>query len=78
MIWMAMRLALFSLMRNKIRALLTVLGILIGVAAVVASSAIGAGAKERIESQFASLGVNVIMVFPGASAAGGARGAAGG
>jgi putative ABC transport system permease protein len=77
MIWMAMRLALFSLMRNKIRALLTVLGILIGVAAVVASSAIGAGAKERIESQFASLGVNVIMVFPGASAAGGARGAAG-
>ncbi|MBL8685529.1 MAG: ABC transporter permease [Myxococcales bacterium] len=77
MIYMAMRLALFSLMRNKVRAVLTVLGILIGVAAVVASSAIGAGAKERIESQFASLGVNVLMVWPGASAAGGARGAAG-
>ncbi len=77
MIWMAVRLALFSLLRNKVRALLTVLGILIGVAAVVASSAIGAGAKERIESQFASLGVNVLMVFPGAAAAGGARGAAG-
>ncbi|MFO0558757.1 MAG: ABC transporter permease [Polyangiales bacterium] len=74
---MAIRLALLSLMRNKVRALLTVLGILIGVAAVVASSAIGAGAKERIESQFASLGVNVIMVFPGASTAGGARGGAG-
>jgi putative ABC transport system permease protein len=77
MIWMAMRLALVSLMRNKVRAVLTVLGILIGVAAVVASSAIGAGAKERIESQFASLGVNVLMVWPGAMAAGGARGAAG-
>jgi putative ABC transport system permease protein len=76
-IWMAVRLALFSLLRNKVRALLTVLGILIGVAAVVASSAIGAGAKERIESQFASLGVNVLMVWPGASATGGARGAAG-
>jgi putative ABC transport system permease protein len=74
---MAIRLALLSLMRNKVRALLTVLGILIGVAAVVASSAIGAGAKERIESQFASLGVNVIMIFPGASTAGGARGGAG-
>lgn len=77
MIWMAMRLALFSLMRNKVRAVLTVLGILIGVASVVASSAIGAGAKERIESQFASLGVNVLMVWPGATATGGARGAAG-
>jgi putative ABC transport system permease protein len=77
MLWMAMRLALFSLLRNKVRAVLTVLGILIGVAAVVASSAIGAGAKERIESQFATLGVNVLMVWPGASAAGGARGAAG-
>lgn len=72
-----MRLALFSLMRNKVRAVLTVLGILIGVASVVASSAIGAGAKERIESQFASLGVNVLMVWPGATATGGARGAAG-
>ncbi|MDP3276701.1 MAG: ABC transporter permease [Deltaproteobacteria bacterium] len=77
MFWMAVRLALRSLVRNKVRAMLTVLGILMGVASVVASSAIGAGAKERIESQFASLGVNVLMVWPGASATGGARGAAG-
>lgn len=77
MIWMAIRLALRSLMRNKVRALLTVLGILIGVASVVASSAIGAGAKERIESQFAALGVNVLMVYPASSATGGVRAGAG-
>jgi putative ABC transport system permease protein len=77
MLWMPTRLALLSLVRNKVRALLTVLGILIGVASVVASTAIGAGAKEKIESQFASLGVNVLMVWPGASATGGARSAAG-
>lgn len=77
MFWMPMRLAILSLLRNKVRALLTVLGILIGVASVVASSAIGEGAKQKIESQFASLGVNMLMVFPGATASGGARGAAG-
>lgn len=74
---MAFRLALRALGRNKLRAGLTVLGILIGVAAVVTMTALGAGAKERIESQLASLGVNVLMVFPGATATGGARGAQG-
>ena len=50
--WMALRLAVLSLARNKLRAALTVLGILIGVAAVVAMTAIGEGAKESIERRF--------------------------
>jgi putative ABC transport system permease protein len=74
---MALRLAMRALARNKLRATLTVLGILIGVAAVVTMTALGAGAKERIESQLASLGVNMLMVFPGATAQGGVRSAAG-
>jgi putative ABC transport system permease protein len=75
--FMALRLALRALARNKLRATLTVLGILIGVAAVVTMTALGAGAKERIESQLSTLGVNMLMVFPGATATGGARGGAG-
>ncbi len=74
---MAMRLALRALSRNKLRATLTVLGILIGVAAVVTMGAMGAGAKERIEGQLATLGVNLLVVFPGATATGGVRGAQG-
>ena len=78
MMWlMALRLAMRALARNKLRATLTVLGILIGVAAVVTMTALGAGAKERIEGQLASLGVNMLMVFPGATASGGVRSAAG-
>jgi putative ABC transport system permease protein len=74
---MALRLALRAIARNKLRATLTVLGIMIGVAAVVAMTALGAGAKARIESEIASLGVNLLIVYPGATAQGGVRGAAG-
>jgi putative ABC transport system permease protein len=78
MMWlMALRLALRALARNKLRATLTVLGILIGVAAVVAMTALGAGAKDRIEAQLASLGVNMLVVYPGATTTGGVRTAAG-
>ncbi len=77
MTWMAMRLALRALGRNKLRASLTVLGILIGVAAVVAMTTIGAGAKARVEAQMAALGVNMLVVYPGSSAAGGAHGGSG-
>jgi macrolide transport system ATP-binding/permease protein len=77
MTWMAMRLALRALGRNKLRASLTVLGILIGVAAVVAMTTIGAGAKARVEAQMAALGVNMLVVYPGSSASGGARGGQG-
>ncbi len=71
---MALRLAVLSLSRNKLRAALTVLGILIGVAAVVAMTAIGEGAKESIERQMTAVGVNLIWVWPGASVSSGVRG----
>jgi putative ABC transport system permease protein len=65
--------ALRSLARNKMRSFLTMLGIIIGVAAVIAMLAIGNGAKTSMESSIASLGTNVIMIFPGAQSAGGVR-----
>jgi len=73
----AFRLALLALARNKLRASLTILGILIGVAAVVAMTALGEGAKAKVSDQMRSLGANMVVVFPGASTNAGARGAAG-
>ncbi len=73
----ALRLALRALARNKLRAALTVLGILIGVAAVVAMTALGEGAKAKVTSQMQSLGANMVVVFPGATSNAGARGATG-
>ncbi len=75
--WMALRLAVLSLTRNKLRAALTVLGILIGVAAVVAMTAIGTGAQQKIEQQLSTLGVNLLIVFPGTTNTSGARAGAG-
>jgi putative ABC transport system permease protein len=72
------RIAVDSLMRHKTRAILTMLGIIIGVGAVVAMVAIGQGAQNAVESQIASLGSNVIMIFPGASTRGGVSSGAGG
>ncbi|MEK7676956.1 MAG: ABC transporter permease [Verrucomicrobiota bacterium] len=59
------RIALRALRRNALRSLLTMLGIVIGVGAVIAMLAIGNGAKARIEAQIASLGQNVILVLAG-------------
>lgn len=59
------RQAFFSITSHKMRALLSMLGILIGVAAVIAMLALGAGAQESIEKQLASLGSNLLMVRPG-------------
>ena len=69
--------ALRSLNKNKIRSLLTMLGIIIGVASVIAMLAIGQGSRDSIESQISGLGSNVIMVFPGATFRGGVATAAG-
>ncbi len=74
---MALRLAVLSLGRNKLRAGLTVLGILIGVAAVVSMTALGDGARANIERQLGALGTNLLFVWPGANTSGGARGEAG-
>ena len=54
-----------ALRRNKMRSLLTGLGIIVGVAAVIAAVAIGNGAKAKVESQIATIGDNVIMIFSG-------------
>ncbi|MBP8256982.1 MAG: ABC transporter permease [Opitutaceae bacterium] len=66
--------ALRALRRNKLRSILTALGIIIGVGAVIATVSIGNGAKNQVESQIASLGQNVITVFPGSTNTGGTRG----
>jgi putative ABC transport system permease protein len=66
--------ALRALRRNKLRSALTALGIIIGVAAVIAMVGIGNGAKTQVEAQVASLGRNVVTVFAGSFSSGGARG----
>ena len=70
---MTLRIALRALARNKLRAFLTMLGIIIGVAAVIAMVAIGEGAKATIRAQIASLGTNVLIIMPGTSNQGGVR-----
>ncbi len=65
------RIAIDSLLRHKTRALLTMLGIIIGVGAVIAMVAVGQGAQAAVEAQIASLGSNVLIVFPGATSQGG-------
>src|SRR5213593_1619369 len=70
---MTLRIALRALARNKLRAFLTMLGIIIGVGAVIAMVAIGEGAKATIRSQIASLGTNVLIVLPGTATQGGVR-----
>src|SRR5262245_17885144 len=59
------RLALASLLANKVRALLTMLGVIIGVASVVSLLAIGTGASAAITSQVQAIGTNVLPIMPG-------------
>jgi putative ABC transport system permease protein len=66
-----------ALQRNKMRSFLTMLGIIIGVGAVIAMLAIGQGAEYSVKEQIASLGTNVLMVYPGAQQQAGVRTAAG-
>ena len=69
-----LRIAGKALMRNKLRSFLTALGIIIGVAAVIAMVAIGDGAKAMVEKSFASMGSNLLVVMSGTTTAGGAHG----
>ena len=66
-----------SIAKNKMRTALTMLGIVIGVAAVIIMVAVGQGARSQIESQIANLGTNMIVVVPGASTQGGVSQGAG-
>jgi len=68
------RVALRALLRNKMRSFLTVLGIIIGVGAVIAMVAIGEGAKAQVEASFASMGSNLLILLPGSTTSGGAHG----
>lgn len=67
------RIALNALQRNKLRAFLTMLGIIIGVAAVIAMVAIGEGSKQSIQSQLGNMGANMVTIMPSSNVAGGAR-----
>jgi len=70
------RIAVRSIARTKMRSMLTMLGIIIGVGAVICMVAIGQGAQSRIEQSILDLGVNMVVITPGASSAGGvSRGA---
>ncbi len=71
--WAAVRVALAALRVNKLRTALTMLGIVIGVAAVIAMVSVGTGAQGRIAEQIRSMGSNLIIVYPGASTSGGIR-----
>ena len=77
-IFLTLLTALRVLGRNRLRAGLTMLGIVIGVGAVIAMVSIGEGAKAAVSQRVASMGTNVIIVLPGATTAGGVRGGQGG
>ena len=68
-----LRTAFRALRRNKMRTILTMLGMFIGVGAVIASVSITSGAKQQVEEQIAALGENMLLIFPGSYSSSGAR-----
>src|SRR5712671_2550130 len=72
------RIAIRALRRNKLRSLLTMLGIIIGVGSVIAAVSITTGATKQVEDKVSALGQNVITVFSGNFTSGGVRGGWGG
>jgi putative ABC transport system permease protein len=72
-LYSAWKIAYRSLRANRLRSFLTMLGMVIGVASVIAMVAIGAGASERIAARIASLGSNLLIIIPGSTTAGGLR-----
>ena len=77
-IWATIKIAVRALRRNKLRTLLTMLGMIIGVGAVIAMVSIGNGAKSQIEAQIASMGQNVVLVWSGSFTRGGVHSGWGG
>ena len=71
------KVALISLLRNPLRSLLTMLGMIIGVGSVIALVALGEGSQKDIQGQITSLGTNLLIVLPGSSQMGGVRGGSG-
>jgi putative ABC transport system permease protein len=72
--FVTLRIALRAIFRNLMRSFLTTLGIVIGVAAVIAMMAIGAGAKAQVEAAFAAMGTNLLIILPGSTTSGGSFG----
>ncbi|MGC8201438.1 ABC transporter permease [Aliiroseovarius sp. PTFE2010] len=70
MIWETIRLAIQAIFRNTLRSILTVLGIVIGVAAVIAMVTVGQGSSDQVTEDVAKLGTNVLMVMPGSGQGG--------
>jgi putative ABC transport system permease protein len=77
MIGPVLKIALRALARNKARSILTMLGIVIGVAAVIAMVSLGQGAQHQVAEQIASMGTNMLVVQAGSQNSGGVRGGAG-
>ena len=77
MLFEAIRLALSMVLRNALRSFLTVLGIVIGVASVIALVTVGQGSTAQVQSDVASLGSNLLMIRPGAAGQGGPGGGGG-
>src|SRR3990172_8819868 len=71
------KIALAAIKVNKMRSGLTMLGVIIGVVAVITMLAVGTGARRMIASQIASIGSNLLIILPGASTTGGMRMGAG-
>ena len=76
LLW-TLRIAVRALQSNKMRSSLTMLGVIIGVGAVIAMLAVGTGASQRISSQIQSIGSNLLIILPGSTTSGGARMGAG-
>ena len=76
-VWLTILTALRILARNRLRAGLTMLGIVIGVGSVIAMVSIGEGAKRAVQAQIATMGTNVIVIFPGVTSVSGVRGSQG-
>lgn len=77
MFWESVGIALEGLRANKLRSILTMLGIIIGVGAVIAMISIGMGVRDKVQNSIASLGSNLIIITPGATSPSGVRLAAG-
>ena len=76
-LWLTLLSALRILRRNPLRAGLTMLGIIIGIGAVVAMVSLGQGATASVQAEISSLGTNVLIIVPGATTVGGVRGGLG-
>ena len=71
--WASVRMAFGALRAHKLRTALTMLGIIIGVGAVIVMIAVGGGAQARVEEQIRSLGSNLLLILSGATTSGGVR-----